>query len=606
MSFGRHGIYRAVNLTAMNGSPEGQADIGATWITDTEISPRFPYYTRANADEVGPDPFSPLGWSLGWMRGCIPGVAKGFVAFGALRMDEFALDPPEVFGNWGGYFYNQLSVPRLMGCRMPGASPEAIDQAYFGDHPGVPPYVAHPDDDDEAQSAILGETMAWVMSTDGFPKQEAAAQSAKDASAARPDLAKLSNAALVARGRAMAILLDEVWIPYCEVCLSASLGPGAVQAICAAIGRSEDALKVLSGIGDVDSAEASFAMWDVSRSVRRSPALMKAFDGDLAGLADRLSAVGGEDGASFAAAWSKLLADFGHRGPNEWDMRAHSWSTKPEFALAMLERLRHQDDARSPYDAKAQAIAVRERVAAELLELVKGDETTHGTLAAGLSSAKRFLALRERGKNACIRVIHEGKLAFFELGRRMVSDGVIDDVQDVFMLMDGELDAFLADPASLSTTIRTRAKQFETLHHLEPPYIVKREDGVPPISTWPARNRARGTKAVVGEVLQGAGGAPGVATGVARVVLDPSDPSILEPGDIMIAPTTDPSWTPLFLAVAAVVVNVGAVASHAAIVCRELGVPCAVSVVDATSRIPDGATISVDGSNGKVTILAYP
>jgi len=78
----------------------------------------------------------------------------------------------------------------------------------------------------------------------------------------------------------------------------------------------------------------------------------------------------------------------------------------------------------------------------------------------------------------------------------------------------------------------------------------------------------------------------------------------VEPGDIMIAPTTDPSWTPLFLAAGGVVVNVGAVASHAAIVCRELGVPCAVSVVDATSRIPDGATISIDGSTGTVTILS--
>ena len=110
------------------------------WITDTEVSSRFPYYTRANADEVGPEPFSPLGWSLGWMKGCIPGVAEGFVRFGVVRHEEFALNPPEVFGNWGGYFYNQLSLPRTMGVRMPGASPDAIDNAYFGDHPGVPPY----------------------------------------------------------------------------------------------------------------------------------------------------------------------------------------------------------------------------------------------------------------------------------------------------------------------------------------------------------------------------------------------------------------------------------------------------------------------------------
>jgi len=138
-----------------------------SWITDTEISPRFPYYTRANADEVGPDPFSPLGWSLGWVKGCIPGVAQGFIDFGVLDDEEFALTPREVFGNWGGYFYNQLSLPRMMGMRMPGASPEAIDQAYFGDHPGVPTYVQHPDDDSEAHAAKLGETMAWAMSTGG-------------------------------------------------------------------------------------------------------------------------------------------------------------------------------------------------------------------------------------------------------------------------------------------------------------------------------------------------------------------------------------------------------------------------------------------------------
>ena len=61
------------------------------------------------------------------------------VAFGVVEPEEFAVDPPEVFGNWGGYFYNQLSLPRTMGVRMPGASPDAIDNAYFGDHPDVPP-----------------------------------------------------------------------------------------------------------------------------------------------------------------------------------------------------------------------------------------------------------------------------------------------------------------------------------------------------------------------------------------------------------------------------------------------------------------------------------
>ena len=101
-------------------------------------------------------------------------------------------------------------------------------------------------------------------------------------------------------------------------------------------------------------------------------------------------------------------------------------------------------------------------------------------------------------------------------------------------------------------------------------------------------------------------GSPGVATGIARIVLDPADPGAIGPGDIMVAPTTDPSWVPLFLSAEGVVVNVGAVASHAAIMCRELGLPCAVSVIDATERIPDGALIEIDGSTGTVTILSVP
>jgi pyruvate,water dikinase len=580
--------------------------LGDSWVTDTELSPRFPYYTRANADEVGPDPFSPLGWSLGWAKGCVPGVATGFVEFGVVTRDELVLDPPEVFGNWGGYFYNQLSLPRVMGVRMPGATPEAIDQAYFGDHPGVPAYIADPRDDNEAQSAKLAETMGWAMSTAGYPLQERAAELAREAAEARPDLGSTPDAALVARGRAMAALVDEIWVPYCQVCLAASLGPGAVQAVCAGIGRSSDAVKLLSAIGGVDSADASFAMWDLSRIVRNSAELCAAFDGDLDALLVTLRSSGSVDAASFLTAWDRLMRDFGHRGPNEWDMRAHSWSTRPRYALSMLERLRHQDDARSPYAAKAAAAAERERLAAELSDLLAADPVAQGTLAAGIASAGVFLALRERGKNACIRVLHEGKLAFLELGRRMQATGVVRDPQDVFMLLDSELDAFLADPRSFGPTIRQRAEQFEELHDLVPPYIVSAHEGVPPISTWAHKSSTGASRAAEGDVLTGAAGAPGVVTGRARVVLDPSDPSALEPGDIMIAPTTDPSWTPLFLAAAAVVVNVGAVASHAAIVCRELGVPCAVSVHDATSRIPDGATVTIDGSTGAVTVLAVP
>ncbi len=577
-----------------------------SWITDTEISTRFPYYTRANADEVGPEPFTPLGWSLGWMKGCIPGVAGGFVEFGVLGWDEFALDPPEVFGNWGGYFYNQLSLPRLMGTRMPGATPEAIDQAYFGDHPGVPAIEVSPTDENEAATAKLGETMAWAMSTDGFPKQDAAAVMAREFVTQRPDLTSLTDVELVERARLSAEKLEEAWIPYCQSALGASLGPGAVQAICEAIGRGEDAVKVMTGIGAVESAEASLDMWDLSRMVKNSDSLNTSFDGGTTGLLESLRASTDDEAIAFCAAWDQLVAEHGHRGPNEWDMGAPSWTTRPTLALGMIERMRFQDDGKAPSAAKAKSVTVREELSAELLAMVEGDAEAHGTLQAGMHSAAVFFQLREKGKNACIRLIHEGKLAMLEVGQRMVDNGSLADASDVFMVLNTELDGFLGDPGALSATVGERKANMDLLRTLEPPYIVKLQDGVPPISEWPVRASGGAASAAVGEVLQGTAGSPGVVTGTARVILDPSNPSLIGPGDIMIAPTTDPSWTPLFLSAEGVVVNVGAVASHAAIVCRELGVPCAVSVIDATDRIPDGATIEIDGSTGKVTVISLP
>ena len=243
---------------------------------------------------------------------------------------------------------------------------------------------------------------------------------------------------------------------------------------------------------------------------------------------------------------------------------------------------------------------------ADINEALADDAEAGGTFAAGVKSAGVFLAMRELGKNACIRVIHEAKLAMFELGARMTGRGVIDQPQEVFNLLDDELDAFLADPHSFSATLAQREADFRMLHELQPPYIVGGDRPAPPIDTWPSRRAVDVDQASAGDVLQGGPGAPGEVTGTARVVLDPIEAPDLEPDDILVAPTTDPSWASLFLTVAGVVVNVGAVGSHAAIVCRELGVPCATSVHDATERIPDGATITIDGSTGTVTVVDVP
>jgi phosphohistidine swiveling domain-containing protein len=196
-------------------------------------------------------------------------------------------------------------------------------------------------------------------------------------------------------------------------------------------------------------------------------------------------------------------------------------------------------------------------------------------------------------------------MAFRELGRRHAAAGTLRDARHVFMLLDADLEPFVADPAAFTDTVAERFTAWQDLWNVEPPFFI-RDGVVPPLSQWKRRGTGDVTAVTEGEVLQGVPGCPGRITGRARVVTDPSEPGDLEPGDILVAPLTDPAWTPLFMAVDGVVVDVGGQISHAIIVSRELGLPCVVSATGATERIPDGATIEVDGDTGAVTVISIP
>jgi rifampicin phosphotransferase len=101
-------------------------------------------------------------------------------------------------------------------------------------------------------------------------------------------------------------------------------------------------------------------------------------------------------------------------------------------------------------------------------------------------------------------------------------------------------------------------------------------------------------------------GSPGVAEGPVRVVRDPAAFGSLLPGEVLVAPYTNPSWTPLFTRAAAVVVDTGAAMSHAAIVAREYGVPAVMGTGDGTRRLSDGQRVRVDGSRGQVFAASAP
>ena len=570
------------------------------WFGDSTPSERFPAWTRGNAADVFPEPFSPLGQSLVLRKGMCTGLRDAYTDIGALSYDEFD-DParPDLFMMFGGYLYNPLTMTRIFGARMPGASPEMIDKAFFDERDEVPPYEEQPWHVSPLHEARLGESMAWAMSVDALPELDADRELARAVRAQRPDLTRLTDAAVIARARSMVPLIQQVFENAMRISTLASLGTGALGAICEALGDPSMAIRLLAGI-EVDSAAPSHAMWELGRAARGSEELIAAFDAGPDEVLDRLRASGSAEARDFLGRFEEFLYDHGSRGQNEYDPISASWEVKPRIALAAIDIMRQADESLSPAVRHAASVAERDRIASEIRQKIAGDPETAAMFEAALTSANVFLSGRERAKTNSVAVINEVRVALRELARRYVERGLITEPEQVFMLTDDELDQIRHDPEAFRAVIAERWAQYRELFDLEPVFVVNGR--APEISEMTRRDAKQVAQVASGAVLKGAAGSGGVATGRARIVKNAADPKGLEPGDVLVAPQTDPSWVPLFVPAAAVIVNVGAMGSHAMIVSRELGIPCVASVADATEVIPDGAMVTVDGNTGTVTV----
>jgi rifampicin phosphotransferase len=577
------------------------------WIRENEYDPRLQFWTRANVSEVLPEPVTPLGFDLIWEHVCIDGWRDLFVQDLGMGDDEVDRERAEVVGVFGGYAYLGAALFRVWAGRTPGMTPTTIDDAYFGDHPDVPPYVAEPWHTNAHTTEVMGQYLVWA--TTGLDQSRLNADKAESLQlrANRPDFASMSIEALLGFCVAQRPLMRRIFHTHINQSLAASVGPGILNSICTAIGQPQYAMRLMSGMGGVDSAAPSYAMWELSRRARASASLTAIFEGGNSGVHARLvkSAVSDADAKSFLASLNEFLAEFGSRGSNEWDLVAEVWELRPDTVLAAIDRMRVATDDVSPLLENAKRETERHELAAQIRTALAGNEEALGGLEVGLASSSTFMPGRERSKTTNIRVLHEIRMAALEIGRRLVANNQLNNVGDVFYLFADELEQMVHGNASeVKALIPNRIAYREWLATIEPPFIIK---GVPtPNTEWVKRGSRPVALVAVGDVIQGVPGCPGTATGRARVITDPTDPFALEPGDILIAPATDPSWTPLFVPAAAVVVDVGAALSHAVIVSRELGIPCVPSALDATRRIPDGAIITVNGDNATVTIVSLP
>lgn len=571
---------------------------GTDWFLDDEPNARFPAYCRGNVGEIVPRVATPLSATVTTpaFQFAFDELFRGTGAFS----DEELAGPAVTGGIFGGYLYFNLSFARAFAARAPGMRVADIDTQMFGSSGEAPPFRRGPGDRSPrtaVRTAIgLVRTIAGRKAPD-LDGERAEVEAWLAGLPPEPDdaqIAALTTEFTARFARTLGSLL--------EASFAGGIPSSLLDRLAKRAERKEPGVLVRaqSGLGSIETTQPAIDLWRLGRQAAADPALSACFDDGVPGVVDRIreQAAGSPAAAAFLAGFEAFLSTHGHRGPNEVELASETWGTSPDTVLVIIERLRMTGEDADP-EAAARRLAV-ERTEAHARLLAMTAPPLRPLVRRLLASAASGPAKREQAKGTLVRGISGLRGMLFQVADRLVADRSLPDRTQLFMATAEELPALLADPGAFAATLAGRRRRYEELDALVPPFAF--EGAIPDPATWRRRDAAAvGARPTT---FTGIGVSSGRAQGPARVITDPADPRGIEPGEVLVAPLTDPAWTPLFLAAAAVVVDVGAMLSHAAIVSRELGVPAVVSVEQASSTIADGDVLDVDGDRGVVTVIS--
>ena len=341
-------------------------------------------------------------------------------------------------------------------------------------------------------------------------------------------------------------------------------------------------------------------LWRVAKRILEDRAGAAAFakaDPNLLALDFQEGNLRGATQTSIAA----FLQRYGMRGPAEIDFGQPRWREEPAPIMAALQALLAIHDPVTMPDAVFRAGQTAAARAEQ--RLAEAAARTLGTpLGAGLVRwlARRVRTLagfRESPKFAVIRILGVARAALLESGRELVEAGVLERADDLFFLQLKEIKVLAMDaPGDWRQLVLLRRTAYQREQRRLPIPRLLLSDGTTVVT---GRSSPSGSE---GELLFGSGVSPGTVEGTARIVLDPAS-SNLQPGEILVCPGTDPSWTPLFLAAGGLVMEVGGMMTHGSVVAREYGIPAVAGVAQATELLRTGQRLRVDGSSGRVELL---
>ena len=288
-------------------------------------------------------------------------------------------------------------------------------------------------------------------------------------------------------------------------------------------------------------------------------------------------------------ALTNFLKDYGHRAVDEFELAQPRWREDTTYLEQIVEAFQQENAEISPskVDGAKQQIDQRESAEAELAELVKDKGGLRKQIESELDFTRCYMPFRETAKFYLMLGYEQIRRALLELDGRYALDG------GIFYLVPDELQQ-LMNGKDFSDVIATRKMERELMLQIEVPDVIF-SDSLEQIGAPMATDAA--------EMYTGVAVSAGIATGKARVLLTPAD---IRPSDrdyILVCPSTDPAWTPLFLHAAGLVMERGGILSHGAVVAREYGVPAVANIPNATRHIADGQRLHIDGKAGTVSIL---
>ncbi len=349
--------------------------------------------------------------------------------------------------------------------------------------------------------------------------------------------------------------------------------------------RSDQFGTLVSGV-KTKTTETNQALEDLAEQIRAHPTLQDLFTrNDVQTLQSALQK--SDPGQAFLKQFEVFLDKYGHR-ETALTISQPAWKDKPDNVLAILKVLAETEPQQpKSYDAWQKA---RDEL---LSSSILGMRLLRNLFLKSLIKTRLLFQIREDTHFYATMVQPTIRHVALELGRRLLEAGALDETEEVFHLQLNELE-------DLGKSWPPSEQTIQQMRSLVARRKAKRESlGNKPIVdprflTMPRQARVKDI------LLSGTSGSPGVATGPAKIVHDVSEFGKLRAGDVLVAPVTNPAWTPLFQRAVAVVVDTGGAASHAAIVAREYGIPAVMGTRNGTKELEDGQWIQVDGSRGQV------